>query len=101
MIYWFTGQPSSGKTTQAHKLYKFLQTQKRNWRKSVFHLDGDDLRKLTQNKDYSDQGRQNNIRTAQTITEYLPLLILYPFLIPVPSGFFKSSKIPYFLAYFL
>ena len=71
MIYWFTGQPSSGKTTQAHKLYKFLQTQKRNWRKSVFHLDGDDLRKLTQNKDYSDQGRQNNIRTAQTITEYL------------------------------
>jgi len=71
MIYWFTGQPSSGKTTQAHKLHKFLQTQKRNWRKSVFHLDGDDLRKLTQNKDYSDQGRQNNIRTAQTITEYL------------------------------
>ena len=71
MIYWFTGQPSSGKTTLGHKLYKFLQTEKRNWRKSVFHLDGDDLRKLTQNKDYSDQGRQNNIRTAQTITEYL------------------------------
>ena len=71
MIYWFTGQPSSGKTTLGHKLYKFLQTEKRNWRKSVFHLDGDDLRKLTQNKDYSDQGRQNNIRTAQTITEYI------------------------------
>ena len=28
MIYWFTGQPSSGKTTLGHKLYKFLQTEK-------------------------------------------------------------------------
>ena len=55
MIYWFR-TTSSGKTTLGHKLYKFLQTEKRNWRKSVFHLDGDDLRKLTQNKDYSDQG---------------------------------------------
>ena len=46
MIYWFTGQPSSGKTTLGNKLHKFLQTEKRNWRKSVFQIDGDDLRKL-------------------------------------------------------
>ena len=71
MIYWFTGQPSSGKTTLGNKLHKFLQTEKRNWRKSVFHIDGDDLRKLTVNKDYSDKGRENNIRTAQTMAEYL------------------------------
>ena len=32
MIYWFTGQPSSGKTTLGNKLYKFLKTEKRNWR---------------------------------------------------------------------
>ena len=59
MIYWFTGQPSSGKTTLGSKLHKFLETEKRNWRKSVFHIDGDDLRKLTVNKDYSDKGREN------------------------------------------
>ena len=47
MIYWFTGQPSSGKTTLGNKLYKFLKTEKRNWRRDVFHIDGDDLRNIT------------------------------------------------------
>jgi len=42
MIYWFTGQPGAGKTIQATKLKEFLQTEKRNWRKDVFHIDGDD-----------------------------------------------------------
>jgi len=36
MIYWFTGQPGSGKTVLATKLKDFLQTEKRNWRKDVF-----------------------------------------------------------------
>lgn len=71
MIYWFTGQPSSGKTTLGKKLHRFLETEKRNWRKDVFHIDGDDLRKLTSNKDYSDSGRENNIRTAQTMAQYI------------------------------
>ena len=71
MVYWFTGQPAHGKTVLAKKLHKFLQTEQRNWRKDVFHLDGDDLRELTINKDYSEQGRINNIRNAQMITEYL------------------------------
>ena len=70
MIYWFTGQPSSGKTTLGNKLYKFLKTEKRNWRRDVFHIDGDDLRKLTVNKDYSDKGRETNIRNAQMIAEF-------------------------------
>lgn len=73
MIYWFTGQPGSGKTVLGTKLHKFLETQKRNWRKSVFHLDGDNLREITNNKDYTEQGRRNNIKTAQTIVEYLHL----------------------------
>lgn len=73
MIYWFTGQPGAGKTVLGKKLHKFLETEKRNWRKNVFHLDGDHLRELTNNKDYSEEGRKNNIRTAQTIVEYLHL----------------------------
>jgi adenylylsulfate kinase len=71
MIYWLTGQPAHGKTVLGKKLHNFLKTEQRNWRKDVFHLDGDDLRQLTINKDYSEQGRINNIRNAQMIAEYL------------------------------
>ena len=71
MIYFFTGQPGSGKTTLGKKLHKFLKTEKRNWRQNVFHLDGDDLRELTVNKDYSEQGRIDNNRNAHMIIEYL------------------------------
>ncbi len=41
MIYWFTGQPGVGKTVLANKLKELLATEKRNWRKDVFHIDGD------------------------------------------------------------
>ena len=71
MIYWFTGHPGAGKTVLGSKLHSFLRTEKRNWRKDVFHLDGDDLRELTTNKDYSEQGRINNIRNAQMIAEFV------------------------------
>jgi adenylylsulfate kinase-like enzyme len=71
MIYWFTGQPGHGKTVLGKKLKRFLEAEKKNWRKDVFHIDGDDLRSLTINKDYSEQGRINNIRNAQMIAEYL------------------------------
>ena len=39
MIYLLTGQPGSGKTTLGKKLQFWLQTDKKNWRKSVFHID--------------------------------------------------------------
>jgi adenylate kinase family enzyme len=42
MIYLFIGQPGSGKTTLAKKLQWWLQTEKKNWRKSVFHIDEND-----------------------------------------------------------
>ena len=63
MIYWFTGQPGAGKTTLAKMLHKDL--------KNSFHIDGDDLRSLTTNKDYSINGRVNNVNTAQKISHYL------------------------------
>lgn len=71
MIYWFTGQPGSGKTIQATKLKELLQTEKRNWRKDVFHIDGDYLRELTLNKDYSEAGRVQNIKNAQLLAFFL------------------------------
>jgi adenylylsulfate kinase len=71
MIYLFTGQPGSGKTTLAKKLQMWLQTDKKNWRKSVFHIDGDQLRELFPNTDYSKEGRERNIQKAFDIAKYL------------------------------
>jgi adenylylsulfate kinase len=63
MIFWFTGQPGSGKTTLGKALVGKMN--------NTFHIDGDDLRGLSANVDYSEQGRINNIRTAQSIAMYL------------------------------
>ena len=63
LIFWFTGQPGSGKTTLGKALVEKME--------NVFHIDGDDLRGLSANVDYSEQGRINNIRTAQSIAMYL------------------------------
>ena len=67
MIYWFTGQPGHGKTTLAEALIAHLNGQGIE----PFHVDGDDLRALTSNADYSRAGREANIRRAQTIAHYL------------------------------
>jgi adenylylsulfate kinase len=65
MIYWLTGQPGSGKTTIALELMKTLSPT------STTHIDGDDLRDIFQNKDYSETGRRRNIERAQDIALFL------------------------------
>jgi adenylylsulfate kinase len=42
-----------------------------NMGSDVFHIDGDDLRDLFDNQDYSEVGRRKNIELAQQISEYL------------------------------
>ena len=63
MIIWLTGQPGSGKTTICKKILL--------WNGDMFHIDGDDLRDLFDNKDYSEGGRRKNIELAQQIAQYL------------------------------
>ncbi len=66
-IIWLTGQPGSGKTTLANALKaKFESTTNK-----VLIVDGDDLRNITTNKDYSRAGREKNIITAQKISLFL------------------------------
>ena len=65
MILWLTGQPGSGKTTLAErfiddKLIGFMKIQPVR----IIHIDGDDLRDIVDNKDYSEQGRRKNIQFA-------------------------------------
>ena len=67
MIYWFTGQPGHGKTTLAKAILDHLAAEGIE----AFHVDGDDLRALTTNADYSRGGRENNIRRAQLLAHYL------------------------------
>ncbi len=66
---WLTGQPASGKTTLAQLLIKKLSIEFNN--KNFFNIDGDDLRDLFQNKDYSRKGREANIRLGMSIAAYL------------------------------
>lgn len=65
MIYWFTGQPGAGKTTLAKHLVNYFDNN------NVVHIDGDDLRDIFQNKDYSEVGRRKNIERAQDIARFM------------------------------
>lgn len=69
MIYLFTGQPHAGKTTLANHLKTALTL--RNGFKLIYIVDGDDLRRIINNKDYSEQGRRTNIGQAMAIAKYL------------------------------
>jgi len=69
MIYNFIGQPHSGKTTLARHLRTALQI--RNEVRLVYMIDGDKLRDLFQNKDYSEAGRRKNIERAYSIARYI------------------------------
>jgi adenylylsulfate kinase len=63
MIYSFTGQPSAGKTTLGKLLAKYVS--------NPIIIDGDDLREIFDNKDYSKEGRIKNIVNAQNIAQFL------------------------------
>jgi adenylylsulfate kinase-like enzyme len=61
MIIWLTGQPFSGKTTLSQLLELRLDKQ------CIAVYDGDDVRKGTNNFNYSQQGRIENILNIQKL----------------------------------
>jgi adenylylsulfate kinase-like enzyme len=74
MIIVLFGQPGSGKTTLATQL------------EADFYIDGDHLRTMFKNTDYSKQGRINNLNRASDIATYLHyngnkvvLSLVYPY----------------------
>lgn len=74
MIIVIFGQPHSGKTTLGNLI------------DADFYIDGDHLRRLFQNKDYSKQGRISNLNRASDIATYLHyngnkvvLSLVYPY----------------------
>jgi adenylylsulfate kinase len=62
MIYWFYGQPGAGKTTLAEELLTRID---------AVHVDGDGIRALFKNTDYSREGRIKNLTTVNSIVKFL------------------------------
>lgn len=62
MILWFYGQPGAGKTTLANAL---------NLRINGIQVDGDDVRNVFNNKDYSKEGRIKNLTLINNIVRFL------------------------------
>jgi adenylylsulfate kinase-like enzyme len=77
MIIVLFGQPASGKTTLAKKLMA----------EGFHHIDGDHLRDVFKNKDYSREGRIKNLNRASDIAHYFEfaegrkvvLSLVYPY----------------------
>ena len=74
MIIVLFGQPHSGKTTLANQFAGHV------------NIDGDQLRKIFENKDYSREGRIKNLNRASDIAHYLnsvgksvTLSLVYPY----------------------
>lgn len=65
MIYWLTGQPGAGKTTLVKMLYTHLHPLK------PMIVDGDDIREIFNNKDYSEVGRRKNVELAQHLAHFI------------------------------
>ena len=63
MIYVLYGQPASGKTTLGKMLAEQLDT--------PFVIDGDEFRKIIPNNNYGRDGREENIKNANTVATYL------------------------------
>lgn len=75
MIYVLYGQPGSGKTTLSKSLSNHIIQRSlcvgEYSPKIPIIIDGDDFREIFNNKDYSKEGREENIRKVNIVTTYL------------------------------
>ena len=84
MIIILTGQPNSGKTTLALELVHHLYELRKDV--TAIIIDGDSLRKITHNVDYSKDGRRKNVQTAINLStnsdisnDYTVVALVSPF----------------------
>lgn len=69
-IFWLTGLPCSGKTTIANELSRHIYAEV---------LDGDDIRNLVNNLDFSEEGRKKHVKTvaelAYRLSQYSKVIV--------------------------
>jgi len=65
-IFWFTGQAGAGKTELANALKARI-----NGEQKIIIIDGDDIRELYNNTDYSITGRKENVAFVQKLCTFL------------------------------
>ena len=68
-VFWFTGQAGAGKTELAKSLKSHLTAHYED--KKFVILDGDDIREMFDNKDYSNEGRKKNVEFVQKLCIFL------------------------------
>ena len=68
MVVWFIGLSGSGKTTISNK---FIEEVKNKTKKHIIHLDGDEIRFLFENRDYSVKGREKNAKVISNLSNFL------------------------------
>ena len=68
-LYWITGLSGAGKTTISTLLYNYLKKKQDN----IFLIDGDKIREVYQNTDYTEEGREKisymNMRLCKMLTD--------------------------------
>ena len=89
MIYNFIGQPHAGKTTLAKHLKNVLENyyEQNQIERVCVLIDGDNLRKILNNKDFSEEGRRYNINQAYNIAKFLDADSYFDVIIAVVSPF--------------
>lgn len=85
MIIVFFGQPTSGKTTLCKAFFSWIRT-KSNFPVRTHYIDGDKLRLIFQNKNYTREGRMQNLTLASNIAKYekslndiVVMALVYPY----------------------
>lgn len=68
MVIWIFGQPGAGKTTLANEI---LSSEEMKMLGPWVHIDGDTIRDVFQNKDYSREGRLINGEFAVNLCKFL------------------------------
>jgi adenylylsulfate kinase len=92
MVYWITGRSSSGKTVYAKRLKREFES----LGSQVLFLDGDEVRDLTTDDDYTDEAREIHIMTIAkfaAIAERQGFIVIIALISPKKEWRMKARKL--------
>ena len=92
MVYWITGRSSSGKTVYAKRLKREFESLS----SQVLFLDGDEVRDLTTDDDYTDEARERHIMTISkfaAIAERQGFIVIIALISPKKEWRMKARKL--------